>query len=37
VAAKHTDATGHETWCEVVLSVRYEGHEGPAVELRSEV
>jgi cytochrome c551/c552 len=23
VAARHHDATGHEVWCEVVLSIRY--------------
>lgn len=23
-AARHTDATGHETWCDVALSVRYK-------------
>lgn len=27
-AARHHDATGHPTWCDVVLTVRY-GREGP--------
>lgn len=24
VAARHTDATGHETWVDVAMSIRYE-------------
>lgn len=33
VAARHHDATGHETWVQVVMSIRYGGRqsesEGP--------
>lgn len=28
-AARHHDATGHATWCDVVMSVRY-GRDAPA-------
>ena len=23
LAAKHHDATGHQTWCDIVMSIRY--------------
>lgn len=29
VAARHHDATGHATWCDVYLSIRY-GRDAPA-------
>lgn len=25
VAARHHDATGHETWCDIGMSIRYGG------------
>lgn len=25
VAARHADATGHETWADVILSIKYQG------------
>ena len=28
VAARHHDATGHRTWCEVILSIEYGEKEG---------
>lgn len=28
VAARHHDATGHETWCDVSLMIRYGGNDG---------
>ena len=27
LAAKHCDATGHPTWCDVALSIRYGRHQ----------
>lgn len=28
VAARHADATGHETWCDVHMSIRYGRSKG---------
>jgi hypothetical protein len=30
VAAKHHDATNHETWVDVVMAIRYGGQRVPA-------
>ena len=36
VAARHHDATGHETWCEIDTAIRYGGDDTAADAAKEE-